>query len=130
MMLQTKYARARVLSAGAPGEAMGLAEEHASELQLLVTDVILPEMNGADLADRLQTLNPGMKVLFMSGYTADVIAQRGVLDQGTAFIGKPFKRDDLARKVRDVLEAHEPASQEAATTEHVARQAAAKTGTP
>ena len=78
----------RVLAAGTPGEAIGLAEEHASEIHLLITDVVMPEMNGRDLAERLQSLYPGMKILFMSGYTADVIAHRGVLDEGVNFAGK------------------------------------------
>ena len=93
----------RVLAAGTPGEAIGLAEEHASEIHLLITDVVMPEMNGRDLAERLQSLYPGMKILFMSGYTADVIAHRGVLDEGVNFIQKPFSMKDLAVKVREAL---------------------------
>ena len=120
----------KVLLAETPGEALKMVDRHPGDIHLLLTDVVMPGMDGRQLSKRISAVKPGVKVLFMSGYTADVIAQRGVLEQNTAFIGKPFKRDDLARKVRDVLEAHEPASQEAATTEHVARQAAAKTGTP
>ena len=93
----------RVLAAGTPGEAIGLAEEHASEIHLLITDVVMPEMNGRDLAERLQSLYPDMKILFMSGYTADVIAHRGVLDEGVNFMQKPFSMKDLALKVREVL---------------------------
>ncbi len=93
----------RVLAAGTPHEALGLAEEHASEIQLLITDVVMPEMNGQDLAERLQSLCPGMKILFMSGYTADVIAHRGVLDEGVNFIQKPFSIKDLAFKVREAV---------------------------
>ncbi len=93
----------RVLSAGTPGEAMRLAEEHAGEVQLLLTDVVMPEMNGRDLADRLRSLYPGMKILFMSGYTANAIAHRGVLGEDVNFIQKPFLTKALAAKVRDVL---------------------------
>ena len=93
----------RVLAAGTRGEAIGLAEEHANEIQLLITDVIMPEINGKDLAERLQSLYPGMKILYMSGYTADVIVHRGVLDEGVNFIQKPFSMKDLAVKVRDAM---------------------------
>ena len=93
----------RVLAADTPGEAIGLAEEHANEIHLLITDVVMPAMNGRDLAGRLQSLNPSMKILFMSGYTADVIAHRGVLDDGVNFIQKPFSTKDLAFKVRKAL---------------------------
>ena len=65
----------------------------------------MPGMDGRQLAKRISAVKPGVKVLFMSGYTADVIAQRGVLDEDVQFLAKPFTRDDLARKVREVLEA-------------------------
>ena len=93
----------RVLAAGTPGKAVDLAGEHAGEIQLLMTDVVMPEMNGRDLAERLQSLYPRMQILFMSGYTADVIVHRGVLDEGVNFIQKPFSMKDLAVKVRDAL---------------------------
>ena len=63
----------------------------------------MPEMNGRDLAERLQSLQPSMKTLFMSGYTANVIANQGVLDEGVNFIQKPFSTKDLAFKVRHAL---------------------------
>jgi two-component system, cell cycle sensor histidine kinase and response regulator CckA len=93
----------RVLTAGTPGDAIELAAEHASTTQLLLTDVVMPEMNGRDLAEQLQSLYPNMKILFMSGYTADVIVNRGVLEQGVNFIQKPYSLKDLAVKVRDAL---------------------------
>ncbi len=93
----------RVLSAGAPGEALRLVEEYTGEIHLLMTDVILPEMNGRDLAEQIKKIRPTMKCLFMSGYTADVIAHRGMLDEGVQFIPKPFSVRDLAVKVRKVL---------------------------
>jgi len=93
-----------VLQAGNPGDAVRLAEEHAGEIHLLLTDVVMPEMNGLDLAINLQYLYPRIKHLFMSGYTAEVIAHNGVLDQGLQFIHKPFSMPDLAAKVREVLD--------------------------
>jgi FixJ family two-component response regulator len=78
--------------------------EYSGEIHLLMTDVIMPEMNGRDLAAKLLELRPGLKRLFMSGYTADVIAHHGVLDDGVYFIQKPFSMKDLANKVREVLE--------------------------
>lgn len=93
----------QVLAAGTPGEAIGLAEKQTSEIQLLLADVILPEMNGRDLAERLQSRYPNLKNLFMSGYTASVISHRGVLEEGVNFIQKPFSMKDLAVKVRDAI---------------------------
>lgn len=93
----------RVLPASLPGEAIRLAEEHASEIHLLLTDIIMPEMNGRDLAERLQSICPRMKTLFMSGYTADMIADRGVLDENVNFVQKPFSMKELAAKVRGAL---------------------------
>ena len=93
----------RVLDAATPGEALALAAEHASEIHLLLTDVVMPEMNGRELANRIRSLYPGIKNMFMSGYTADVIAHRGVLDEGVNFIQKPFSMKDLAVKMRDAL---------------------------
>ncbi len=92
-----------VLAAESPGEALRLAGKHHEAIGLMVTDVIMPEMNGHQLAQKLQVLYPGLKCLFMSGYTASVIAQHGVLDKGTHFIQKPFSMPDLAAKVREAL---------------------------
>jgi PAS domain S-box-containing protein len=93
-----------VLSAGTPGEAVRLARENAGEIHLLMTDVVMPEMNGRDLAKNLLSLYPDLKRLFMSGYTADVIAHHGVLEEGVQFIQKPFTIKELAAKVREALE--------------------------
>jgi len=93
-----------VLPAATPGEAIRLVEKDGSDIHLFITDVVMPEMNGRELADRLLELRPGLKHLFMSGYTADVIAHRGVLDEGVNFIQKPFSLKDLAVKIRYVLE--------------------------
>jgi len=93
----------RVLVADRPGVAIGVAEEHAAEIQLLITDVIMPEMNGRDLAERMYCLYPDMKILFMSGYTANAFVHQGVLEEGVHFLQKPFSMKDLAIKVRDAL---------------------------
>jgi len=92
-----------VLAASSPGEAMRLAREHTCEIDLLLTDVIMPEMNGRMLAKKLQSIYPHVKCLFMSGYTADVVARHGVLDEGINFIQKPFSAQDLANKLVEVL---------------------------
>ena len=93
-----------VLSADTPGEAMRLAKASSVPIHMLISDVILPGMNGPDLARNLISLFPGLKLLFMSGYTAEVIAHHGVLDEDIHFIQKPFSTQDLATKVRAVLD--------------------------
>jgi PAS domain S-box-containing protein len=93
-----------VLPTHSPGEAIDLARSYGREIQLLMTDVIMPEMNGRDLAQNLLAVYPNIKRLFMSGYTADVIAHHGVLDEGVQFIQKPFSKKDLANKVRQMLD--------------------------
>jgi signal transduction histidine kinase len=93
-----------VLSAGTPGEALVLTEKHAGEIHLLITDVIMPGMNGRDLAELLGALYPHIKPIFMSGYTADVIARHGMLNEGVNYLQKPFSKTDLAKMVRDVLD--------------------------
>jgi signal transduction histidine kinase len=90
-----------VLSANTPGEAIRLAGEFTGEIHLLLTDVVMPEMNGRDLSINLLSRYPRLKRLFMSGYTANVIAHHGVLDEGVSFIQKPFSTNDLADKVRE-----------------------------
>ena len=93
-----------VLAASTPGEAMRLAEIYTGRIELLITDVVMPEMNGRDLARNLLSLYPDLKRLFMSGYTANVIAHHGVLDPGVHFIQKPFSMSELTAKIRDVLD--------------------------
>lgn len=93
-----------VLPALTPHEALRLAGEFTEVIHLLVTDVIMPEMNGRELAKQLLTTKPDMKCLFMSGYSAKVIASHGVPDEAVAFIQKPFSYKDLAFKVREALE--------------------------
>jgi two-component system, cell cycle sensor histidine kinase and response regulator CckA len=93
-----------VLIAAAPDEAIRLAAERAGEIHLLMTDVVMPGMNGRELARQLRSVCPNLKQLFMSGYTADVIAHHGVLEEGVHFIQKPFSMKDLASKLREVLD--------------------------
>jgi len=100
----------RVLTAGTPAEAIALVQKNPETLHLLITDVVMPQMNGKDLAARLLKARPGLKCLFMSGYTADVIAHHGVLEEGVRFIQKPFALTALALKVREVLDAPSPSA--------------------
>ena len=99
-----------VLAAGTPADAIRLAEERQGMIDLLLTDVIMPEMNGRELAKNLLSLYPDLACLFMSGYTADVIAHRGVLDEGVNFIQKPFTSRGLSMAVRLALEKKSPVS--------------------
>ena len=99
----------KVAAASTPGQALQLAREHAGTIDLLITDVVMPEMNGLDLAKNFLSLYPLARCLFMSGYTADVIAHQGVLDESVSFIQKPFSAKDLAEVVRNVLDAEQTA---------------------
>jgi nitrogen-specific signal transduction histidine kinase/CheY-like chemotaxis protein len=92
-----------VLAAGGPREAIQLAKEYTNEIHLLMTDVVMPEMSGRDLWEQLKTPKPDLKCLFMSGYTADVITHRGVLDESLHFLQKPFSRENLATKIREAI---------------------------
>ena len=92
-----------VLDATSPSEALRLADVHPGPIHLLLTDVVMPQMNGRQVADHLLAARPALKVLFMSGYTDAAIVQHGVLETGTHFLQKPFTPDGLSRKVREVL---------------------------
>ncbi|WP_222424079.1 transporter substrate-binding domain-containing protein [Desulfamplus magnetovallimortis] len=92
-----------VLPANRPREAIEIAANHAGNIDLLVTDVIMPDMNGSVLAGTLLSNYPDMKLLYMSGYTANIIAQHGVIDSHVNFIQKPFSINDLAAKIREAL---------------------------
>ncbi len=93
-----------VLPNSSPGEAIRLAENRGGEIQLLVTDVVMPGMNGRDLANAVSAIQPGIRTLFVSGYSADTIADRGVLSGKDHFLQKPFSIRDLAAKVRETLD--------------------------
>ena len=92
-----------VISASDGKEALELAEKRKEPIDLLVTDVVMPGMNGRQLADRLAAIHPEAKVLYTSGYTEDAIAQHGIIDEGLNFIGKPYSPQALAQKVREAL---------------------------
>ena len=94
----------KVYSASTPGDAIELIKEHSSDIQLLITDVVMPEMNGRELAKIICEINPDIRCLFTSGYTANVIAHHGVLDEDICFLPKPFTMNDLAIKVHIALE--------------------------
>jgi CheY-like chemotaxis protein len=85
-------------------EAVELVRDHNVAFDLLVTDVVLPAMNGRQLYDQLRESRPGLRVVFMSGYTDDLIAHHGVLEPGVSFVEKPFNQETLARKVRETLD--------------------------
>ena len=93
-----------VLAANSPSEAIRFAREFSGEVNLLMTDVIMPEMNGRDLAKNLHSVYPNLKQLFMSGYTSNVIVHHGVLEDGVYFIQKPFSMQGLAAKLRELLD--------------------------
>ena len=94
-----------VLPARTPDDALRLAREHNGDIHLLLTDVVMPEMNGRDLAEEIRAHRPRIVTLFTSGYTADVIAHNNVLDDGVHFLQKPFTRDTLGTKIRQALDA-------------------------
>lgn len=101
MLIRLGY---KIVTANSAEEAIRQARNHDGKIDLLMTDVVMPEMNGRDLASKLIVLHPNLKHLFMSGYTANVIAHHGVLDEGVNFIQKPFTLKDLSTKVRNVLD--------------------------
>lgn len=93
----------KVITSLSPGKSILLCEMYHDEINLLLTDVVMPSMNGKELRERIRRIMPDIKTLFMSGYTADIIAHRGVLEEDVEFIQKPFTPYALAKKVREVL---------------------------
>jgi len=100
MLLRLGYT---ILEAGSGAEALRIFERHQG-INLLLTDVIMPQMSGRDLAERLRSLQPSLKVLYMSGYTDDMLAHHGVLEPNVFLLPKPFAPDELAAKLREVLD--------------------------
>jgi PAS domain S-box-containing protein len=94
----------KVVVAQSPQDALSLCAGQDTPIDLLLTDVVMPGMNGPELRDMIQAIRPGIKVLFMSGYTSNVIVYHGVLEEGVHFIQKPFNMNDLARKVHHAIE--------------------------
>ena len=94
----------KVIVAPSPHEAIKKAQTYEEEIHLLITDVIMPEMNGKELADRIRSIKPAIKCLFMSGYTANAIVKNGILKKGVNYIQKPFSLQELSVKVREVIE--------------------------
>src|SRR4029079_14951210 len=96
-----------IIPAASGAEALTICADYPDRIDLLITDVVMPGMGGRQLVERLAPTRPGMKILYMSGYTDDAIVHHGVLDSGTAFLQKPFTPDALIKKVREVLDAAE-----------------------
>jgi two-component system cell cycle sensor histidine kinase/response regulator CckA len=105
--LVSEYLSARgypVLEAADGAQALQIASAHKGDIQLLITDVVMPRLSGRELAARVAATRPGLKVLYISGYTDDSIFRHGVLEGGMSFLQKPFNLKALATKVREVLE--------------------------
>ncbi|MGB9605587.1 MAG: response regulator, partial [Bryobacteraceae bacterium] len=101
MLVEQGY---QVLEAGSGSEALALAQRFPGRIDLLLTDVVMPQMNGRELADELRTLRPGLKFMYMTGYTEDVVVRQGASTADVVCLQKPFLPDTLARKVREVLD--------------------------
>ncbi len=92
-----------VLAAESARQALSICKKKDTVIDLMITDVVMPGASGADLRTRVEAMRPGIKVLFMSGYTSDVIVHHGVLEEGVQFIQKPFAMNDLAQKIRELI---------------------------
>ncbi len=96
--------RYKILTADSPKEAIKLSSEYPGNIHLLITDVVMPEMNGQEMSDMIKKFRPGLKTLYMSGYTSNVIAHHGILKEGIKYLPKPFSSNDLAFKVRETID--------------------------
>ena len=93
----------QVLPASSPAQAIELAQKHAGPIHLLLTDMVMPEMNGRELSEKIMAIRPEIKTIFMSGYTADIIARQGVIEEGAHFLQKPVTAQSLAAKISKAL---------------------------
>jgi CheY-like chemotaxis protein len=93
----------RVLEAQSAGDALLVAEQHGEEIDLLLTDVVMPRMSGRELTERIAPIRPGLRTVYMSGYTDDAVIRHGVLEANVAFLQKPFTAQSLVRKIRETL---------------------------
>jgi len=93
-----------VLAAESGREALELVRNHADAIHLLITDVVMPDMDGPELVRQLSTIRPDTRTLFMSGYMDDTLGERGILSTNANFIQKPFSPRTIAQKVRDILD--------------------------
>ena len=93
----------KVIVFSSPNKALAFCKEEKIEIHILLTDLVMPEMSGKDLMDAIETIKPDIQTIFMSGYTADIVAHRGVLEKNVNLINKPFTKDQLADKVQEVL---------------------------
>jgi CheY-like chemotaxis protein len=94
----------KVLTAGNAREAIEVSASHSERIAMLLTDVVMPQMSGHQLAEELERSRPDMKVLYLSGYTENTVVHHGVLDAGVEFLAKPFSQETLAQKIREILD--------------------------
>lgn len=92
-----------VLSAATPQKAIDLARAYGNEIDLMLTDIVMPKMNGYELSAEIKRIIPSVRCMFMSGYTADIMTQDGFLDDGVVFLGKPFTQAELRRKLNEAM---------------------------
>jgi DNA-binding response OmpR family regulator len=106
LLLQKSLERAgyKVVTAADGEEAVTRFRNQRDKISLVLSDVVMPKKNGKEILDEVRALEPGMKFIFISGYTADVIHSKGILERDVDFITKPFRKVDLLRKVREVLD--------------------------
>lgn len=92
-----------MLAAESPRHALDICQRRGEEVDLLLTDLVMPGMSGAELRDQVLRMRPSLRVLFMSGYTGDVITRMGMLESGIQFLQKPFSRQELSRKIAQAM---------------------------
>ena len=92
-----------MLEADTPEKAIEIAQTHVGSIDLLLTDVVLPRMTGRVVGEKIVALRPSTRVLYVSGYTSNVVVRKGILEEGVAFLQKPYTREGLAAKIREVL---------------------------